>query len=155
MSKVTDDVSLANAIVSYEDPLTPDTFIVIPQVTATGDVGAQSNPKEKTNLSDKEQKRYGVGLRDASDMQFKGQYTPFQESGDIHFEAYTAQQGFFTKCKNFEEMNIKIEWDDGETDTFLFKPTSFVKDAPNQEEWKMWTVDGKQNSTPETTLPTA
>ena len=117
----------------------------VPRLTEIGAVGEQSEPKEKTTLSD-HVKKYDSGMRDAPDKNLKGQYVPLQQSGDQYFNEYTLQQAFIKRCRDEEEFNIRVKWPDGEVNGFLFKSLGFEWDAGNQEEWKMFTVNGKQNS---------
>ena len=117
----------------------------VPRLTEIGAVGEQSEPKEKTTLSDRI-KKYDSGMRDAPDKNLKGQYVPLQQSGDQYFNEYTLQQAFIKRCRDEEEFNIRVKWPDGEVNGFLFKSLGFEWDAGNQEEWKMFTVNGKQNS---------
>ncbi len=117
----------------------------VPRLTEIGAVGEQSEPKEKTTLSDRI-KKYDSGMRDAPDKNLKGQYVPLQQSGDEFFDEYTKQQAFIKRCRDEEEFNIRVKWPDGEVNGFLFKALGFEWDAGNQEEWKMFTVNGKQNS---------
>ena len=116
-----------------------------PRLTEIGAVGEQSEPKEKTTLSDRI-KKYDSGMRDAPDKNLKGQYVPVQQSGDEYFNEYTLQQAFIKRCRDEEEFNIRVKWPDGEVNGFLFKALGFEWDAGNQEEWKMFTINGKQNS---------
>ena len=117
----------------------------VPRLTEIGAVGEQSEPKEKTTLSD-HVKKYDSGMRDAPDKNLKGQYVPLQQSGDQYFNEYTLQQAFIKRCRDEEEFNIRVKWPDGEVNGFLFKSLGFEWDSGNQEEWKMFTVNGKQNS---------
>lgn len=117
----------------------------VPRLTEIGAVGEQSEPKEKTTLSDRI-KKYDSGMRDAPDKNLKGQYVPLQQAGDEFFDEYTLQQAFIKRCRDEEEFNIRVKWPDGEVNGFLFKALGFEWDAGNQEEWKMFTVNGKQNS---------
>lgn len=117
----------------------------VPRLTEIGAVGEQSEPKEKTTLSDRI-KKYDSGMRDAPDKNLKGQYIPLQQSGDEFFGEYTLQQAFIKRCRDEEEFNMRVNWPDGEVNGFLFKSLGFEWDAGNQEEWKMFTVNGKQNS---------
>ena len=117
----------------------------VPRLTEIGAVGETSEAKEKTTLSDRI-KKYDSGMRDAPDKNLKGQYVPVQKSGDQYFNEYTLQQAFIKRCRDEEEFNIRVKWPDGEVNGFLFKSLGFEWDAGNQEEWKMFTVNGKQNS---------
>ena len=117
----------------------------VPRLTEIGAVGETSEAKEKTTLSDRI-KKYDSGMRDAPDKNLKGQYVPVQKSGDPYFNEHTLQQAFIKRCRDEEEFNIRVKWPDGEVNGFLFKALGFEWDAGNQEEWKMFTVNGKQNS---------
>jgi hypothetical protein len=85
-------------------------------------------------------------LRDAPDKNMQGNYVPTQEIGDEYYEDYLLQQEFFDRARNEEEFNVRVNWSDGEVTGFLFKALGFNFNDGNQEEWKMWTVNGKQNS---------
>lgn len=121
------------------------TWAVAPRLTEIGAIGEQSEPKEKTTLSDKI-KVYGSGMRDAPDKNLKGQYVPTQQSGDPYYDEWTLQQAFIKRCRDEEEFNIRIKWPDGEINGFLFKALGFEFDSATQEDWKMFTANGKQNS---------
>ena len=121
------------------------TWAVAPRLTEIGAIGEQSEPKEKTTLSDKI-KVYGSGMRDAPDKNLKGQYVPTQQSGDPYYDEWTLQQAFIKRCRDEEEFNIRIKWPDGEINGFLFKSLGFEFDSATQEDWKMFTANGKQNS---------
>jgi hypothetical protein len=121
------------------------TWAEVPRLTEIGAVGEQSEPKEKTTLSDKI-KKYDSGMRDAPDKNLKGQYVPEQHVDGQYVDERTKQQAFIKRCRNEEEFNIRVKWPDGEVNGFLFKALGFEWDAGNQEEWKMFTVNGKQNS---------
>lgn len=130
---------------TVEMQLADNTWQLVPQLTQLGAVGEQSDPKEKTTLSDKI-KKYGSGLRDAPDKNIQGQYIPTQVQGDEHYDNYVLQQAFITRCRNEEEFNMRVNWPDGDVTGFLFKALGFEYNDVNQEEWKMFTVNGKQNS---------
>lgn len=141
---MSEDVIL-NAGTTVEHQLTDGTWKRIPKLTTLGAVGEQSDPKEKTTLEDKI-KKYGSGLRDAADKNIQGNYIPVQQSGDEHHDDWLLQQEFITRCRNQEEFNMRVNWSDGEVTGFLFKALGFEYNDGNQEEWKMFTVNGKQNS---------
>lgn len=128
-----------------EMQLADDSWQRVPKMKSIGAIGEQSEAKEKTTLEDRI-KKYGSGLRDAPDKNFQGQYIPFQESGDDWYDEYLLQQAFIMRCRNEEEFNIRVVWPDGETNGFLFKSLGFEWDDSTQEDWKMFTVNGKQNS---------
>lgn len=117
----------------------------IPRVSAMGALGDQADPKEKTTLEDKK-KKYSDGLADAQDKNLQVQYIPKQEVGDKYYDDYVLQQAFILRAQNREEFNIRVNWPDGEINGFLFKSLGFNWDEGTQEDWKMFTVNGKQNS---------
>lgn len=129
----------------FEQQLPSGGWQRVPRMTSIGAVGEQAEAKEKTTLEDRI-KKYGSGLRDAPDKNMKGQYVPYQETGDTYFDEYTLQQSFITRCRNEEEFNVRVIWPDGETNGFLYKALGFEFDDSTQEDWKMFTTNGKQNS---------
>lgn len=141
---MSEDVIL-NAGTTVEHQLTDGTWKRVPKLTTLGAVGEQSDPKEKTTLEDKI-KKYGSGLRDAADKNLQGNYIPVQQSGDEHYDDWLLQQEFITRCRNQEEFNMRVNWSDGEVTGFLFKALGFQFNEGTQEDWKMFTVNGKQNS---------
>ena len=144
MSNVT---LIAGTVVEMEkvSELGVSTWHEVPRLTEIGAVGEQSEPKEKTTLSDKI-KKYDSGMRDAPDKNLKGQYVPEQPVGGQYADERTKQQDFITRCRNEEEFNIRVKWPDGDVNGFLFKSLGFEFDQGSQEDWKMFTVNGKQNS---------
>lgn len=144
MSNVT---LIAGTVVEMEkvSALGVSTWHEVPRLTEIGAVGEQSEPKEKTTLSDKI-KKYDSGMRDAPDKNLKGQYVPEQPVGGQYADERTKQQDFITRCRNEEEFNIRVKWPDGDVNGFLFKSLGFEFDQGSQEDWKMFTVNGKQNS---------
>ena len=144
MSNVT---LIAGTVVEMEkvSELGVSTWHEVPRLTEIGAVGEQSEPKEKTTLSDRI-KKYDSGMRDAPDKNLKGQYVPEQPVGGQYADERTKQQDFITRCRNEEEFNIRVKWPDGDVNGFLFKSLGFEFDQGSQEEWKMFTVNGKQNS---------
>lgn len=141
---MTDNVILAAGTI-VEQQLSNGSWSRVPSITALGAVGEQSEAKEKTTLADRI-KKYGSGLRDAADKNIKGQYIPLQQVSDEYYDDYVLQQAFITRCKNEEEFNMRVKWPDGEVTGFLFKALGFNYDEVSQEDWKMFTVNGKQNS---------
>lgn len=139
-----EDVILACGTIA-EHQTTGGEWKRIPRLTSIGAVGEHSEPKEKTTLEDCI-KKYGSGLRDAPDKSLKGQYIPFQEVGDEYYDDYLLQQEFIARCRNEEEFPIRITWPDGEINGWLHKALGFEFDEVSQEDWKMWTSNGKQNS---------
>ena len=144
MSNVT---LIAGTVVEMEkvSELGVSTWHEVPRLTEIGAVGDQSEPKEKTTLSDRI-KKYDSGMRDAPDKNLKGQYVPEQPVGGQYADERTKQQDFITRCRNEEEFNIRVKWPDGDVNGFLFKSLGFEFDQGSQEDWKMFTVNGKQNS---------
>jgi len=141
---MSEDVIL-NAGTTVEHQLANGTWQRAPRITVLGAVGEQSEPKEKTTLEDRI-KKYGSGLRDAPDKNMQGNYIPVQELADEYYAEYVLQQAFINRCRNQEEFNVRVNWSDGEVTGFLFKALGFQFNDGNQEAWKMWTVNGKQNS---------
>ncbi len=136
---------ILNAGTTVEHQLTNGSWALVPDITTLGAIGEQAEAKEKTTLSDRI-KKYGSGLRDAPDRNLQGNYIPFQETGDEYYAEYLLQQDFITRCRNEEEFNMRVNWSDDEVTGFLFKSLGFQFNEGNQEAWKMWTVNGKQNS---------
>ena len=144
MSNVT---LIAGTVVEMEkvSELGVSTWHEVPRLTEIGAIGEQSESKEKTTLSDRI-KKYDSGMRDAPDKNLKGQYVPEQPVGGQYADERTKQQDFITRCRNEEEFNIRVKWPDGDVNGFLFKSLGFEFDQGSQEDWKMFTVNGKQNS---------
>lgn len=139
-------ILVAGTIVEHETVVgSVSTWAAAPRLTEIGAIGEQAEPKEKTTLSDKI-KKYGSGMRDAPDKNIKGQYIPVQESGDAYYDEYVLQQAFIKRCRDEEEFNMRVKWPDGEVNGFLFKALGFEFDSASQEDWKMFTANGKQNS---------
>jgi len=135
-----DVILVAGTVV--EQQLPNGSWSKVPSITALGAVGEQAEPKEKTTLSDRI-KKYGSGLRDAADKNIQGQYIPSQEMGDEYYDDYLLQQAFITRCRNQEEFNMRVTWPDGEVTGFLFKSLGFQYNEATQEDWKMFTINGK------------
>ena len=143
---VTNVVLIAGTTVEHETVVGGvSSWAVAPKLTEIGAIGEQSEPKEKTTLSDPI-KKYDSGMRDAPDKNLKGQYIPLQVTDDPYEAEYILQQAFITRCRNEEEFNVRITWPDGEVNGFLFKSLGFEWDQGSQEDWKMFTTNGKQNS---------
>tara|TARA_R110000850_G_scaffold5143_1_gene21828 strand:+ start:485 stop:1165 length:681 start_codon:yes stop_codon:yes gene_type:complete len=142
----TDVILIAGTIVEHEvvSGMT-STWKRIPRLTEIGAIGEQSDPKEKTTLEDSI-KKYDSGLRDAPDKNLKGQYIPTKLTGEKHYDDYVLQQEFITRCRNEEEFNTRVVWPDGDVSAWLHKSLGFEFDQGTQEDWKMFTTNGKQNS---------
>lgn len=139
-------ILIAGTIVEHETVTGGvSTWAVAPRLTEIGAIGEQSEPKEKTTLSDVI-KKYDSGMRDAPDKNLKGQYVPIQEIGDEYYDEWLLQQAFITRCRNEEEFNIRVRWPDGEINGWQHKSLGFEFDQGSQEDWKMFTTNGKQNS---------
>ncbi len=121
------------------------TWAEVPRIKNIGAIGEKSEPKEKTTLSDTI-KKYDSGLRDAPDKNLKLQYIPVKESGEEYYAEYVLQQAFIARCRNEEELNLRVLWPDLEVNGFLFKSLGFEWDDGGEGDWKMFTVSGKQNS---------
>lgn len=143
----TEDVMLIAGTVMEHEVITNgvSAWHLIPNATSFGGVGEQAEKKEKTNLSDTI-KKYGSGMQDAPDKSIKGQVIPPQTADSPNLQKYNDQQMFIKRCKNKEEFNVRIVWPDGEINSYLFKALGFEIDDNNQEEWKMFTVNGAQNT---------
>lgn len=141
-----DVILIAGTIVEHETVAGPvSTWAVAPRLTEIGAIGEQSEPKEKTTLENVI-KTYDSGMRDAPDKNLKGQYIPFNDTGEIYEADYILQQAFITRCRNEEEFNIRVTWPDGEVNGWKHKALGFEFDQGTQEDWKMFTSNGKQNS---------
>lgn len=140
----TEDVTLAaGTIVEHYD--TDGVWKRVPRVTSTGDTGSLAEAKEKTTLEDRI-KRYGSGLRDGGDKNFKGQRIPVQTEGSEHFTDRALQELFLDRCKAEDEMQMRIVFPDKERGSFTWKALGYMVDDSSAEDWKMFSVDGKQNS---------
>ena len=129
----------------FEMQLPDGSWQRVPKMTSIGAIGEQADSKEKTTLEDMI-KKYGSGLRDGPDKNLKGQYIPKQESGDDYYDDWVLQQAFVKSCRNQEEFNCRVKWIDGEINSFLYQALGFEFDESTQEDWKMFTCNGKQNS---------
>ena len=139
-------ILIAGTIVEHEKVIGGvPTWKRIPRVTEIGSVGDQADPKENTTLADKH-KTYGDGLQDSADKNLKGQYIPPKTPGEDEYDNYLLQQEFIKRCRAKEEFNVRVTWPDGEVNGFLYKSLGFEFDQGTQEDWKMWTTNGKQNS---------
>lgn len=120
----------------------------IPKVTVPGATGEQSEPKEKTTIEDSIRK-YGSGLRDAPDKNLTGYYIPAQNPGDKYELDRDLQQMFITRCRAEEEFPMRITFPDLERCEITYKALGYQVDDNTQEDWKTFTVNGKQNSRPD------
>lgn len=139
-----DVVLLAGILVEHEKA---GVWSRVPNLTSIGAVGEMAEPKEKTNLENRT-KRYGSGMRDAPDKSIKGQFIPPQKSGDEWEADRDLQQDFIKRCKAQEEFPIRITYPDRERAQFTMKILGYEVDDGNQESWKMFTANGKQNTVP-------
>lgn len=140
---MSDDVTLVAG--AYFEHFVNGVWKRIPRVTATGDTGSLAEAKEKTTTEDRI-KRYSSGLRDGGDKNLKGQRIPVQEAGSEHASDRALQEEFITRCKNEEEMQMRTTFPDLERGTFTFKALGYMVDDATAEDWKMFSVNGKQNS---------
>lgn len=140
---MSDDVTLiAGTIIEHFDN---GVWNRVPRVTATGDTGSLAEAKAKTTTEDKIQ-RYSSGLRDGGDKNLKGQRIPVQEVGSEHALDRELQEAWITRCKNEEEMQMRTTFPDFERGSYTFKALGYMVDDGTAEDWKMFTVNGKQNS---------
>ena len=142
-----EDVQLIAGMTLEHEVITAgvSTWAAMPSMTSYGGVGEQAEKKEKTNLSNKS-KCYGAGMQDAPDKNLKGYVIPPQEAGSQYFADYMAQQVFIKRCRNKEEFNIRINWPNDGPNSYLFKSLGYEIDDSTQEDWKMFTVNGSQNT---------
>lgn len=143
----TEDVILAGLCVEvYDaDALPSPEWFSVPNITNIGDLGETAEKKEKTNLCDTIRK-YSDGLQDAPDKSIEGQYIPTQASASVYYTEWVNQQRFIKMCRAKKEFLMRVKWNDGETNSFLFKSLGSMQQSPNQAEWKMFTVAGVQNT---------
>jgi len=144
---MSDDVTLVAG--TYFEHLVNGVWKRIPRVTATGDTGSLAEAKEKTTTEDRI-KRYGSGLRDGGDKNLKGQRIPLQLAGSEHYEDYLLQNEWIERCKNEDEMQMRATYPDLGSDdqraSFTFKALGYMVDDATAEDWKVFSVNGKQNS---------
>jgi hypothetical protein len=143
---MSEDVTLAAGTIVEHFNQTTGFWLRVPRVTSTGDTGSLADAKEKTTLEDRI-KRYGAGLRDGGDKNFKGQRIPVQVTGAEHAADRVLQDDWITRCKDEEEMQMRITFPDSERALFTFKSLGYMVDDASAEDWKMFSIDGKQNST--------
>ena len=141
-----DVVLIAGTI--FEHQLPDGSWKRVPKVTVKGATGEQSEAKEKTVIEDTIRK-YGSGLRDAPDKNLSGYYIPPQKEGDAHELDRELQQIFIARCRAEEEFPMRITFPDLERCNITFKALGYQIDDATQEDWKVFTVNGKQNSRPE------
>ena len=146
MAKVeyNESVILASLDAFWIDP-DDGTLKNIPSLTDIGEIGEESEKKEKTNLSDRI-KKYADGMQDAPDKSLVGQDIPYQAAGSRYYQDYLDQEAFYKIMREKREVYIVIKWEDGSSNSFLFKPLGFKLQAPNQAEWRMFEIPGSQNS---------
>ncbi len=143
---MSEDVTLvAGTIIQHYDT-DSGTWKRIPRVTSTGDTGSTSEAKEKTTIEDYI-KRYGSGLSDGGDKNFKGQRIPQQTDGSEHAVDRDLQDDWLDRCKDEDEMQMRIIFPDLERAAFTWKSLGYVVSDASSEDWKMFSVSGKQNST--------
>jgi hypothetical protein len=140
-----EDVTLAAGTIVEHYNVTSGLWLRVPRVTSTGDTGSLAEAKAKTTLEDRI-KRYGSGLRDGGDKNFKGNRIPTQVAGSEHATDRTLQDDWITRCKNEEEMQMRITYPSTERALFTFKPLGYMVEDASAEDWVAFKVDGKQNS---------
>ncbi|CAH9015518.1 Ig-like group 2 protein [Vibrio phage 393E50-1] len=139
-------VLIAGTIVEQQKP--DGSWKRVPRITALGATGEQAESKEKTAIEDTIRK-YGSGLREAPDKNLSGQYIPPQKVGDEYELDRALQQDFIARCRGEEEFYIRITFPDLERCKLQFKALGYQVDDGTQEDWKIFTANGKQNSRPE------
>lgn len=142
---MSEDVTLAAGTIVEHYDIDAGVWKRVPRVTSTGDTGSLAEAKEKTTLEDRI-KRYGSGLRDGGDKNFKGQRIPVQEEGSEHYADRELQNEFLGRCKAEDEMQLRITYPDRERASATWKALGYLVDDATAEDWKMFSVNGKQNS---------
>lgn len=117
----------------------------VPRLTTLGDIGDMAESKEKTTLEDRK-KRYGAGMADAPDMSISGQYIPDQTETSPYAKERPLQQLFINAGMKRKEFQMRTTWSDGSRAQYTFKALGFKINDGTQEDWKTFTIDGKQNS---------
>lgn len=146
MIKNTNTILLSGTIIEFQD--TDGTWKHLPRVADPGASGEMAEPKEKTSIEETA-KTYGVGLRDAPDKNLQGQVIPPQLVGGEYEYERALQQAFFTRARNEDELPMRITYPDLERCTITrWQALGFQIDGGTADGWKMWTVNGKQNSRP-------
>lgn len=131
----------------FEMQLVDGTWQRIPRITQPGATGEQAEAKEKTVLED-DIKKYGSGMRDAPDKNLQGQYIPPQSAGDDYELDRVLQQAFIVRCRAEEQFPMRVTFPDLERCTIEFKALGYQINDATQEDWKLFTINGKQNSRP-------
>lgn len=130
-----------------EQQLPDNSWIRIPRIVKLGAVGEQSTPKEKTCIEE-DTKTYGSGMREAPDKNLQGQYIPPQTDDGAYLLDRELQQNFIVRARAEESMQVRVTYPDRERCQFLLKTLGYQVDDVTQEDWKLFTVNGKQNSRP-------
>lgn len=149
---MTQDVIL-NAGTTVDMQLDDGTWQRVPRLTTFGAIGEQAEAKAKTTIEDRRNK-YAPGIQDSDERNIEGQYIPFQNTGDEYYDDYILQQAFIDRCKRHEEFNMRVNWSEdlnqsnsvAEVSGFLYQPLGFNFQDGTQEDWRMFTVNGRQNS---------
>lgn len=130
-----------------EQQLPDNSWVRIPRLVKLGAVGEQSTPKEKTCIEE-DTKTYGSGMRDAPDKNLQGQYVPPQTDDGDYLLDRELQQKFIERARAEESMNVRVTYPDRERCQFLLKTLGYQVSDVTQEDWKLFDVNGKQNSRP-------
>lgn len=142
----TNTILLSGTIIEFQD--TDGKWKHLPRVADPGASGEMAEPKEKTVIEETS-KTYGVGLRDAPDKNLQGQVIPPQVVGGEYELERALQQAFFARARNEDEMPMRITYPDLQRCTITrWQALGFQIDGGTADGWKMWTVNGKQNSRP-------
>lgn len=141
---MSDDVTLVAGTI-VEHLASDGTWKRVPRVTSTGDTGSMAASKAKTTLEDRIA-RYGAGLADGGDKNFSGQLVPPNVLGDEFYMDYLLQDEWITRCKNREQMELRITWPSLDRAQVTWKSLGFQINDGTAEDWLMFSTNGKQNS---------
>lgn len=145
--KNTNTQLLSGTVIEFQDP-TSGQWYRVPRVVDPGASGEMAEPKEKTTVEETA-KTYGVGLRDAPDKNLQGQVIPPQPPTGEYVNERNFQQLFFGLARDETEFPLRVTYPDLERCTVTrWQSLGFQIDAGTADGWKMWTVNGKQNSKP-------
>ena len=134
MPTTTTALIAAGTLLSFEDPDTPDTFLLLEEATAIGSIGVQGEFVETTPLS-ATTRTYIPGLRTPPDKEIIGNDIP----GD------TNQEKFLQLAAKNTTVNMKVELSNGRTGAFSMALSGWQINEPTGAEALQWTVYGKQS----------
>lgn len=140
--------TVLNIGIIYEMQNQDGSWSRIPRITTGGAIGEMAEAKEKTVIEETE-RTYGVGLRDSPDKNIQGQVIPPQEVGGTYENDRALQQTFFQRARDTDEFGLRVTFPDLERHTIdRWQALGFQIDDAAVGEWKMFTCNGKQNTTP-------